>query len=82
MNARNNFFESVGNLKFWDTALTYRNCIHEEIKIRLKSENADKPGAEFSVFQCANKNYENRNSLRKCSFACCFTGGVKLSLSQ
>ena len=36
----NKCFESVGLLKYFRTALTNQNFIHEEIKSRLKLRNA------------------------------------------
>jgi len=36
----NKFSERVEQFKYLGTTLTYQNCINEEIKSRLKSENA------------------------------------------
>jgi hypothetical protein len=53
MKIDNSFFERVEHFKYLGTTLTNQNSINEEIKNRLKSENACYYLVQNLVFRCA-----------------------------
>jgi hypothetical protein len=54
----NKSFEKVGQFQYLGTTLMNKNSIQEEIKSRLKSENAFYHAVQISVFQFAIQKYK------------------------